>query len=55
MKALFGTATLVLLVTGVIALTVDPLCGAVAAAAALSSGIGYFVGRHQARVDQQER
>jgi hypothetical protein len=42
MKALFGTSTVLFLLTTAIALSIDPLWGLLTAAGALSSGIGYL-------------
>ncbi|MFL4474929.1 hypothetical protein ACIPVK_13105 [Paeniglutamicibacter sp. MACA_103] len=55
MKALFGIATLLLLVAAAIALSLDPLWGLLTAAAALCSGIGYFICRHQAGTHRHNR
>lgn len=55
LKSLFGIGTLLLLVTAAIALTIDPLWGLLAAAAAVCSGIGYFLNRNQTAEDRQKR
>ncbi|GAA1868286.1 hypothetical protein GCM10009715_14250 [Paeniglutamicibacter psychrophenolicus] len=55
MKALFGTSTVLFLLTAAIALGIDPLWGFLSAAAALSSGIGYLLCRNQAKGGFQER
>lgn len=54
-KSLFGIGTLLLLATAAIAMTVDPVWGLLAAAAALSMGIGYFLNRNPRTEDRQKR
>lgn len=55
LKSLFGIGTLLLLVTAAIALTIDPVWGLLAAAAAVCLGIGYFLNRNQTADDRQKR
>jgi hypothetical protein len=55
MKALFGTSTVLFLLTTAIALSIDLLGGLLTAAGALSSGIGYLLCRNQAKESKLER
>ena len=55
MKALYGSSTVLFLITAAIALSIDPLWGLLSATAAVSSGIGYLLCRNQAKGRIPER